>query len=303
MKKIFATLAALACSLFAGFAQARREGPPRAFSELEMPSAATEEPMLPGDEIIVEVEIDGQGPYRFSLDTGAGDAGSINRPLAKALGLKVVGQAIVGDPSGRNDREVDIVEARTLAFGNATFKQVPLTVRDVPPNRRPADEDFDGMLGMRLFESLLLTLDYPARRVRIEKGELPPADGQEVLSFTDPHGVPQVVVKIGDLEIPADVDCGNVQGELVLPDSYLSKVPLLHEPVVVGRARTGFNEFDIRQAPLQGALRIGGLTIEGVRVDFVEIFPHANVGSGLLRRFVVSIDAKNQRIRFRRPAA
>lgn len=302
MKKVFATLAALAWSLFTGSpSHARREGPPRPYSELVMASPAAEEPMLPGEEIIVEVEVNGRGPYRFSLDTGAGDAGSINRPLARELGLAVVGQAVTGDPSGRNQRQIDIVEARSLKFGDATFKQVPLSVRDVPPNR-PADApDFDGMLGIQLFEGLLLTLDHPARRVRIEKGELPPADGQDIVDFDNPNGVPSVLVKIGDLEIPADVDCGNVQGEIVLPARYIDKVPLQREPVVVGRARTGFNEFEIKQAPLKGSVRIGRHEIENPKVDFVEIFPHANIGNRLLRRFVVTIDGKNQRIRFRLP--
>lgn len=38
------------------------------------------------------------------------------------------------------------------------------------------------------------------------------------------------------------------------------------------------------------------------RLDFVEIFPVANIGNVLLRRFTVTLDGKNHRIRFRRLA-
>jgi hypothetical protein len=252
--------------------------------------------MLAGDDLLLEVKIDGQGPYRFALDTGAAGGGRIDKALAEKLKLKVVGQMRTGDPSGQNTQTLDIAEAGTLTLGGATFSGVHLVVRDLP------DRGLDGILGSGLFQDFLLTLDYPARQVRIEKGELPPVDGREVLGFEDPNGVPQIRLKIGELEIPADVDSGNMQGELVLPASYLGKVPLESEPKVVGRGRTGFNEFEIKQAPLKGGVQVGAITVDRPRVDFVEIFPHANIGQAFLRRFAVTIDQKNHRIRFKLPA-
>src|SRR6185295_2496999 len=258
--------------------------------------------MLSAENVLVEVRIDGKGPYRFALDTGAAGGGRIGSALAKDLGLKVVGQAMAGDPSGKNVERIDIVEAGTLAVGDATFSAVKLPVRDLPAAPGRTQPEFDGVLGIGLFRDYLLTLDYPARRVRIEKGELPPADGREVLGFEDRYGIPSIKLQVGDLEVAADVDSGNMRGELVLPASYIGKVPLEKDPVVVGRGRTGFNEFEIKQAPLKGAVRIGSQSVERPLVDFVEVFPHANVGHAFLRRFAVTIDQKNHRIRFKVPA-
>jgi Aspartyl protease len=277
-------------------AQIRREGPPpRPFSRSEMATASTESPMLPADGVLLEVKINGQGPYRFGLDTGAAGGGRISRDLAEKLKLQVVGQAMAGDPSGKNVQTVDIVEAGTLTLGEASFTGAHLAVRDFPK------QDLDGILGFGLFEDFLLTLDYPARRVRIEKGELPAIDGREILEYQNRNGIPQILLKIGELEIPADVDSGNEQGELVLPASYLGKVPLESEPRVVGRARTGSNEFEIKQAPLKGSVQVGAATVDRPRVDFVQIFPHANIGQAFLRRFAITIDQKNHRIRFKPP--
>jgi Aspartyl protease len=282
--------------------QVRREGPPpRPFDRSEMTSASTEVPMLSAENVLVEVRIDGKGPYRFELDTGAAGGGRIGRDLATKLGLKTVGQAISGDPSGKNRETVDIVEAGSLAIGDATFSAVKLAVRDLPA--APGRTAPDGILGFGLFQDYLLVLDYPARRVRIEKGELPPADNREVLDFTERRGIPSVKLQVGDLEVSADVDSGNSRGELVLPGSYIGKVPLEKEPVVVGRGRTASNEFEIKQAPLKGAVRIGSQTVERPLVDFVEIFPVANIGHAFLRRFAVTIDQKNHRIRFHMPAS
>ena len=290
----------LACFLVSqgAIAQIRREGPPpKPFSSFELSSPVIEVPMLAGDEVLLEVRVDGKGPYRFALDTGAARGGRIDAKLAKTLGLAVVGRAMTGDPTGKNRQDAEIVQTHTLTLGGASFKDVELIARDFQSG---PGETLDGVLGIGLFKELLLTLDYPARRVRLETGELPSAEGHpEILDFTDPHGVPEIALKIGDVELRADVDSGNMKGEVVLPASYIGKVPLEKAPEVVGHGRTGFNEFEIKQAPLKGGLHIAGQTVEHVRVDFVDIFPQANLGATFLRRFVVTIDGKNHRLRLR----
>lgn len=281
----------------------RRQGPPpKPFDRSEMTGSSVEVPMLAGDETIVEVRIDGKGPYRFLLDTGAAGGGRISKSLAGSLGLKTVGQALAGDPTGQNRQTIDVVEAGSIAIGGAVLSGVQLGVRDFPQGPAGTEPGYDGILGIGLFQDFLLTLDYPRRRVRIENGELPPADGREVLGYEASRGVPQIHLKIGDQDVAADVDSGNQKGELVLPASYLGKVPLEKEPVVVGRGRTGSNEFEVKQAPLKGAVRVGGQTVEHPLVDFVEGFPHGNLGQKFLRRFALTIDQKNHRIRFRLPA-
>ena len=278
--------------------QIRREGPPpKPYSAFELSSPVVEVPMLEGDEVLLEVRVDGKGPYRFALDTGAARGGRIDAKLAKTLGLSVVGRAMTGDGTGKNRQESEIVGAHTITVGGASFKDVELLARDFQSG---PGIGLDGVLGIGLFQDLLLTLDYPARRVKIETGELPAPEGHpEILDFTTPHGIPEIALKIGDAELRADVDSGNLKGEVVLPASYIGRVPLEKDPQVVGHGRTGFNEFEIKQAPLKGALHIAGQSVENVRLDFVEIFPQANLGAAFLRRFVVTIDGRNHRLRLR----
>ncbi|HEX6898903.1 MAG TPA: retropepsin-like aspartic protease [Thermoanaerobaculia bacterium] len=299
---VFAILATLAItSSVAAQQRVVRQGPPpKPFSSAEMSAPSVEVPMLPGEGIVVEVRINGKGPYKFSLDTGAGGGGRITPKTAEALGLPVVGEVMAGDPSGKNRQAQKVVEADSLTLGGATFHKVHLSVRELPKRRLDDPEDErDGVLGFGLFQDHLLTLDYPARRVRIEKGELPPVDDQQVVAFENRFGVPQIRMKVGDLEVDADVDSGNMNGELVLPASYIGKVALESEPKVVGKARTGFNEFDVKQAPLKGSARVGAQVVERPLVDFVEIFPHGNIGHAFLSRFAVTLDQKNRRIRFK----
>lgn len=215
---------------------------------------------------------------------------------ADALSLPVIDEITAGDPSGRNRRSLKITEAGTLAVGGVTFNKVRLAVRELPKLANGAQ--IEGVLGIGLFQDHLLTLDYPARRVRIEKGELP-ADGKETVAFETPFGIPQIRLSIGDLEVETQIDSGNMKSGLTLPASYIGKVPLESEPKVVGKAQTGFNEFEIQQAPLKGAVKLGSQTVAWPHVDFVELFPHANIGHAFLSRFVVTVDQKNQRIQFK----
>lgn len=297
-------IAAVVCFLLTPLSaapQVRREPPRLPYASIEMASPAMEVPMLAGGEVLVEVRVNGKGPYRFALDTGAAGGGRIGAELAKTLGLPVVGKVRIGDPSGKNPQEAEIVRASALAIGGTTFHDVDLLSRSFPASDAP-ERELDGILGIGLFQELLLTLDYPGARVRIEKGELPPpAADQEVVDYDGRRGVPNVALKVGDVELRADVDSGNMRGEIVLPASYIGKVPLEKEPEVAGHGRTSFNSFEIKRAPLKGTVRVGSQTVEHPMIDFVEIFPQANLGGAFLRRFAVAIDGKNHRIRFRLP--
>src|SRR6266513_2790986 len=56
---------------------------------------------------VIEVKLNGQGPFAFMFDTGAGMQADIDTSVAVRLKLRSNGRAINGDPSGANDREVE----------------------------------------------------------------------------------------------------------------------------------------------------------------------------------------------------
>lgn len=265
---------------------------PRPYQTAELASPAVEVPMLDGRLAIVEVQVNGQGPFRFGIDTGAAGGGRIDRSLMEKLGLQVVGQAMAGDASGKGRSTIDLVEIGKLSVGDAVFSGVRAAVGDY------AELGVAGILGIGLFSEHLLTLDYPRRRVRIERGELPPADGQRIVGFDMPLGIPSVRLRIGETEVDAHIDSGNTRSEIVVPASLVGRLKLAAEPVAIGKARTRFNEIEIRQAPLAGSVVLGSYELRNPRVDIVDLFPHANLGHAFLQRFAVTIDAKSRRIRF-----
>jgi hypothetical protein len=247
----------------------------------------------------VQVMINGQGPFRFAIDTGAGGSARLDSALAARLGLETVGQVRSGDPSGRNTRMMNLVRLASVEIGGARFEGLNAAVRDYNEGRM--GEPIDGILGFALFKECLFTLDYPGNRLKIERGALPPADGRQVIAFSADRGIPAIRLQVDSLWVNADVDAGS-PGGFTLPASYSSRLPLAGAPRVVGRARTVSNEFEITAAELKGSVRLGGFDFPGVTIGFQPVFPVGNVGSGVLKDFRVTFDQKNGRMRLVRGA-
>ncbi|HKQ57493.1 MAG TPA: retropepsin-like aspartic protease, partial [Candidatus Eisenbacteria bacterium] len=247
----------------------------------------------------VQVMINGQGPFRFAIDTGAGGAARLDSALAAKLGLETVGQVRSGDPSGRNTRMMNLVRLASVEIGGARFEGLNAAVRDYNEGRM--GEPIDGILGFALFKECLFTLDYPRNRLRIERGTLPPANGKQVIAFSADRGIPAIRLQVDSLWVSADVDAGS-PGGFTLPASYSARLPLAGAPRVVGHARTVSNEFEITAAELKGSVRLGGFDFPGATIGFQPVFPVGNVGSGVLKDFRVTFDQKNSRMRLVRGA-
>jgi CheY-like chemotaxis protein len=73
------------------------------------------------------------------------------------------------------------------------------------------------------------------------------------------------------------------------------------EPVVIGRARGAFGEVEVKSGQLAGDVVVGGYTIPRPYLSIVPLPPiyprQPNLGSALLRNFVVTLDQERGRVR------
>jgi hypothetical protein len=244
---------------------------------------------------VVEVTVNGQGPFLFEIDTGAGGGARVDASLKERLGLKAVGQALAGDPSGKNTRTIDLFKLDSLSLGGVQFHDVETGVGDY--NRMPNMQHIDGVLGFGLFAEYLLTMDYPGKRLRLERGALPQANGADILSYETDHGIPSIELEVGGLKVNAHIDSGNMRGGFTFPSSLVEKLSLAAPPKVVGRGRTTSNEFEIKEATLKGNLHWGRYEFNEPSVTFIDIFKVGNIGSRVLRDFALTFDQKNHRVR------
>src|SRR2546423_14218239 len=263
---------------------------------------------------VVEVKLNGQGPFAFLIDTGAGMQADIDSSVAERLKLQPSGSALNGDPSGENDREVATVtidsimigggvakgtRARRTGEGVVEFRNVTAIVR---PHKITKDyPDVDGILGFALFSDYLLTLDYPAMQVRLARGALPPANGADILHLEIEDRVPIVELAIGKIKVAAHVDSGNFVAGFILPEEIVEQLQLLSQPVPVGSARSVSNRIELKQVQLRNSIRIGAFEYSQPTITFPAL-SDTNVGYKVLREFTLTFDQKNGRLKLERPA-
>ena len=243
----------------------------------------------------VRVTINGHGPYRFLLDTGATPALVVNDDLVQELGLSTAPGGRIGDPANPSAIEYVQVPVDRVTIGGATFEQVTAISWDRTALYSGEDAP-RGIVGFGLFRDVLLTLDYPAKRVVIERGELPPADGVHIVELGSDRGVQSVPITIGGKTFQAHLDSGSM-GTIMLPLSLAAELPLTGEPVVVGQGRTVNSTFEVSRATLDGTVVFGPQTIVNPELSFNSLFKKVNVGSELLAGFSITIDQRNSRMR------
>lgn len=247
---------------------------------------------------VVKVKLNGQGPFAFMIDTGAGMQADIDPSVVERLRLPLSGRAVNGDPSGQNDREVATATIESLTIGKAEFRNVTAVVR---PQRITKDyPDVDGILGFALFTDYLLTMDYPAMQVRLARGALFAANGADILSFEIENRIPIVELAIGRIHVPAHLDSGNFVAGFILPEDIVEQLQLASNVVAVGGARSVSNRIQLKQVQLRDTIRLGGFDYPQPTIAFPAL-SDTNIGFNVLREFVLTFDQKNRRMKLARP--
>jgi predicted aspartyl protease len=253
-----------------------------------------------GTRPVVEVMVNGKGPFLFLIDTGAQGQARVDVSLVQRLGLPRVGQSEASDMSGKNAITLDEVRLDTLSINSLSFRGITALSRNY--NTVSHLPNIDGILGFDLFSNYLLTLDYVNKRVRIERGELPKPDGKQILSFESQYGSPFIEIGVGDLKVKALIDTGNIFG-IILPVALVKKLPLRSYKRTVGKAKTISNEFEISEVRLQDTISIGRYLFLEPTIIFADGFEHVNIGSTDLREFAITFDQKNHHVRLVRKRA
>jgi len=266
---------------------------------VDLPAGGVEVPMqrqlhLP----VVEAMVNGQGPFRFGLDTGASGALALDKRLIEEIDFPSVGDIEVYDGTGVGSRRTPVRRVDTLAIGGAVFHDLDAISGDY--NRGPlGSEPIDGIIGIGLFWDLTLTLDYPADRVRISREALPEPNGRNIFALDPDGAIPTIPVRIGDQTYTAHLDARNM-GALVIPSEVAATLAFADEPRVIGQARTQVNTIEIKGATLDGPLWIGEFEFQNLTAVFADIFRTLNVGSRIMGEFTITLDGPNSRVRFAR---
>ncbi len=293
--------AATVLALAADAATRPPQGPPAGPEKVELSTAEVAVPLRWfGDKPVVDVKINGAGPYGFFLDTGA-QGTVLGLDLAGELKLPFQGEVMVGSPGGRGLPGKQVRLAR-VEVGGAAVTGMPAVAFDRSRLYRGKDAP-RGVLSASTFPGYLLTLDYPGRRAVLRKGELPAPDGKTVFGYDGTRPLPEVRLALAGREVEVFLDTG-APSSIVLPLSYAERLPLASKPVEVGRGRRVDREVVFYGAKLKGQARLGGFVFDDPDIRFDDApGAHGLVGNGLLRSFAVTLDSKNRRVRLEKQTA
>ncbi len=238
---------------------------------------------------VIEVMVNGQGPFRFMFDTGAAYDLRLDEKVAKGWNLKMIDSVRVGDGSGKNDRWLPMVQINNISLGGYNISNTRALVRNY--NKLGADR-IDGVIGLGYFRNVLVELVFERNQMIISKGRLEPS-APNTIPYNFDRGIPVISASLNGKNINMNFDTGNMGG-LTFHSADITPEIMDGEPKIVGRAQTVANQFEIREAKLKKPFRIGNLVFENPTVIINDIIPAANMGVTFSRQMNCTFDPSNR---------
>ncbi len=139
--------------------------------------------LLPSGHMTVMVKVNGEGPYRLILDTGA-PITLIDNKVAEAAGLlKDVPEPLFSIFGSRGE-----VKVKELQVGDVAVKDLTAIVMDHPTVQaiskafeKKLGGPIDGIVGFPFFARFKMTLDYRARTVTLRPNGFKPPDVMQAM--------------------------------------------------------------------------------------------------------------------------
>lgn len=250
----------------------------------------------------VPVEVNGQGPFRFVVDSGA-DTSVVGANVARTLRLP--GGSPVTLHGMTATGLVDRVLVDTLGLGQSHFRELQL------PVLLERDLGGAGMIGIDALVEQRLMLDFEKRVIKVEDAARPAQrmDGEIVVLARRQRG--QLILtqaKANGKPVDAVIDTGSeiTIGNLALRDRLMRRYGDRFTTVAV----TGVTGVTVDLQLVRVAeLRLGPVILHDVPIAFAEVPPFASfgltgepallLGTDLMETFRrVSLDFRARKVRF-----
>ncbi len=254
---------------------------------------------LVDNRIIVSARMNGVGPLRFILDTGA-DEGYLTHATAERLHLKVAGEED-GHGTGATTLRMGRAEVGEIRLGEAVFHNWPmaLLMSDEPDNvfgsRAP-----DGVIGKPVFDRYAVRVDYQRKVLTLTPAAqyVAPA-GAVVVRFDLPLQIPVIDAELDGVRGRFGVDTG-ARSSLLVYGPFAAEHKLKEKYGAKLEGVTGWG----LGGPIRSLLArsqhflIGGFDVQGSVVRLSTLTTGLTtssemaglIGPDILERFVVTFD-------------
>jgi hypothetical protein len=258
---------------------------------------------LLNNHIVVDVRIDGKGPFPFIVDTGGHNI--ITPDTLKALRIWQAGETVSGG-GGEGSATNGYADVAELAMGAAILRNQTVIALEFSP-LEVEGLALGGMLGVEFLDHFVVRFDYGTQQMTVmEPGRFVPraqAAAGEAVPFTFYEHMPQVAGTLDGRNARFNIDTGS-RSDVTLTRPYVERENL-RSAYPDGRVMT--EGWGVGGATRPYVTRVGKLALGQVSVDkpitglsesrrgaFSDGYYDGNVGSGLLKRFVVTFDYPRQ---------
>lgn len=266
------------------------------------------------NEIILQVQVNGKGPFNMMLDTGT-DPSVVDLTTAKELGLKL---QPLGTRASGGGTEANLIYQTRLPFvavGPLTVKNVETIALDLSKMSERLGKPLHGVLGHSLLNGRIVQLDYPHRMLRLySRSPFAKAADQSntlsrtVLPFRYDDNVLVDDVFVNGKKVTANLDTGSDSGFKLTP----AAVAYLGLEAEFDRARAstsvGFNGMSENREGKVNNVTIGGISVAAPAVEFFgkgtgrDKKPWAiNIGNAFLKDYIVTIDYRSKLLILEKP--
>jgi predicted aspartyl protease len=256
--------------------------------------------------ILLPVHVNGDGPFDFILDTGAGTS-LLTPELAKELKVDILGSKEGQSAGGKVS--VSLAKARSLSVGELRVEDVDLGIVDLAHVGKTIGAKIDGDLGYNFLKQFRVTIDYNACEIRLEDSKRVESFGRKSkteVSIRLAHPAkPLILVDVhanGRGPFQFAIDTGT--STTAITPQLAKDLELKTQPI--GAGTTAGANVDVTVGTLQ-SFQLGGAKIDNMPVvvaDFFEMLSNAVgkkldgiVGYNFLRSFKVVIDYPNESLR------
>lgn len=254
--------------------------------------------------ILLPVEVNGEGPFEFILDTGAGTS-LLTPELGRRLGIKVIGSR-EGQSAG-GAVSVSLAKVDSLAVGSTKLDDVDVGLVDLSHVGRAVGAKIDGDLGYNFLRHFRISLDYRRNEIRFDdpkRFELagPSTALTEVPMRLASPAKPLILVEVyanGRGPFQFAIDTGT--STTAITPELAQQLGVASAPI--GTATTGGAHVDVAAGVLQ-SFQVGGARINDFTVVVADFFAMLSaavgakldgiVGYNFLRNYKVALDYPNE---------
>jgi predicted aspartyl protease len=257
--------------------------------------------------VLVQARVQGQGPFACLVDTGANPS-VIDLALARKLGLRLSGEA--GAAEGIGSDQVKIHETEMLAaVGNATASPVAAVAVDLAALSRAFGRPIDCILGQSWLATRVTEIDYPRGVLRQRQSRRTEAScsTMPMRFWMDDDLMPLVTAQVNGQDVAVSLDTGS-NGVLKLFPLEARRAGVEVEPASEGSV-TGVRGRAAVSGGRATRVQFGPLALSDVRITVGErnegesAGRSGNLGNGLLRLGVLTLDYPARRIRVCAPGS